>query len=134
MYLRVGGMGGYHVKFLRLTTMILDYFRHTRILSNSAIWNRFAYLLFVCFVRQPNFLPLLNPQKLNSSEFLDILIFKLFQWTNFTRKLGCKPTFLSYNICLNFLDEGHDVSVTKNQIWTTKSWNFTKFHKTKKCY
>ena len=34
----------------------------------------------------------------------------------FYQKLGCKPTFLPYDVCLNFLDEGLHVSATKNQI------------------
>ena len=137
MYLRVGAIGEYHVKFLRLATMILEYFRHTRILSNSTVWNRFVYL-FICFVHKPNFLPLLKPLKMNSSDFWDI--FERTSWYlncfngQILLKLGCKPTFLPYNVCLNFLDEGLDVSATKNQIWTTKSWYFTKFQKTKKCY
>ena len=29
------------------------------------------------------------------------------------QKLGCKPTFLPYNVCRNFPDEGLDVSATK---------------------
>ena len=52
----------------------------------------------------------------------------------FYYKLGRKPTFLHYNVCLNFLDEGLDVSATENQIWTTELWYFTKSRKTKNCY
>ena len=51
-------------------TMARDYFRHIRILSNSTVWNRFVYL-FICFVCKLNFLPLLKPLKMNSSDFSD---------------------------------------------------------------
>ena len=72
MYLRVGAMGEYHVKFLRLATMILDYVQHpefSRILLYEI--GLFIYL-FICFVHKLNFLPLLKPLKMNSSEFSDI--------------------------------------------------------------
>ena len=74
MYLRVGAMGEYHAKFLRLTTMILDYFRHTefsRILPYEI--GLFIYLFTYLFCAQVGFLPLLKPLKMNSSEFSDIL-------------------------------------------------------------
>ena len=64
------GYGEYHVKILRLTTMILDYFR---ILSNSTVWNQFVYL-FICFVPKASFLPLLKPLKMHSSDFSDIFV------------------------------------------------------------
>ena len=62
-------MGEYYDNFLRLTTMILDYFQHTRILLYEI--SLFIYLL-ICLVRKPNFLPLLKPLKMNSSEFSNI--------------------------------------------------------------
>ena len=83
-------MGEYHAKFLRLTTMILDYFRHTefsRILLYEIglfiylliylfiyLFNYlFIYLFTYLFCAQAGFLPLLKPLKMNSSEFSDIL-------------------------------------------------------------
>ena len=51
MYLRVGAMGEYHAKFLRLTTMILDYFRHTEF-SRILLYEigLFIYLLIYLFI------------------------------------------------------------------------------------
>ena len=55
MYLRVGAIGEYRVKFLRLTTMILDYLRYTefsRILlyEISLFIYLFIYLFFYLFI------------------------------------------------------------------------------------
>ena len=57
MYLRVGAMGEYHVKFLRLATMILDYVQHpefSRILLYEI--GLFIYLFIYLFCAQAEFL------------------------------------------------------------------------------
>ena len=55
VYLRIGAIGEYRVKFLRLTTMILDYLRYTefsRILlyEISLFIYLFIYLFFYLFI------------------------------------------------------------------------------------